>query len=435
MDAFVRNHGKLQTGLIVTGAITVPAVIGGLFVAAGDSPDAVYADSEIAAVESDLFATSLSNLVNAPLGRGGAVTILNNGDEFIPSLIQAINSAQHTINFSVYIWTDGVVSEKVLNALVAAQKRNVAVRVLLDGYGSKNISDRKFRDLKEAGGRVEKFRTPQFGKLTRFHRRNHRRSIVIDGEVGFTGGMAVGDNWLGHAEDPDHWRDIMFKVTGAPARALQSAFVSPWVGSCGEILASSNMYPAGSDENTTGLKRFIHLVNSPTADDHSLAQFFLMSILAARQSLYIATPYFIPDRHLMATLQQKACSGVDVRLLLPGKHTDNGLVRMSSQSNYEDLLKAGARIYEYGPTFMHSKFLVVDHQWSIIGSPNLNTRSRRLDEENVFGIFDRRFGEQLVTVFFDDIKNAKEIQPDEWARRNVFLRVIQRLAQTFDKQS
>jgi cardiolipin synthase len=137
----------------------------------------------------------------------------------------------------------------------------------------------------------------------------------------------------------------------------------------------------------------------------------------------------------MATLQQKACSGVDVRLLLPGKHTDNGLVRMSSQSNYEDLLKAGARIYEYGPTFMHSKFLVVDHQWSIIGSPNLNTRSRRLDEENVFGIFDRRFGEQLVTVFFDDIKNAKEIQPDEWARRNVFLRVIQRLAQTFDKQS
>jgi cardiolipin synthase A/B len=433
--AFVRQHGWWKTSLLLIGLVTVLAVLGALFVAAGDTPDSIFTDAEVPPVQSALFATTLSNLINAPMDQGGTVSILNNGDEFLPALLDAIRNARHTINFSVYIWRDGIFSRQVLDSLVEAQRRHVAVRLLLDGFGVKDVPDWRFGELKRAGGRVEKFRTPQFGKLTRFHRRNHRRSIVIDGEIGFTGGMAVADSWLGHAQDPDHWRDMMFKVTGPLARSLQGAFASSWVGSSGEILTGRDMYPLDGNNSPPGVERFINLVNSPAADHHSMADFFIMSILAARKSLYIVTPYFIPDKHLKRALEQKAEEGIDVHLLLPGKNIDNRMVRLSAEANYQDLLEAGVKIHEYGPSFIHTKFMVVDREWSIIGSPNLNSRSRQLDEENAQGILDKRFGEQLINVFLTDLEHSDEIKLDDWRRRNFLWRFVERLAQVLDKQS
>jgi len=427
-------HGWLQTILLLVGLITIIAVLGALFIAVGSEPDAIYTDTDVAPVDSALFATSLSHLVNAPLEKGGAVTILNNGDEFLPALIKAIDRAGRTVNFSVYIWSDGEFSKEVLNALIRAQRRNVAVRVLLDDFGSKEIPFWKFTELKHAGARIEKFRTPQFGKWTRIHRRDHRRSIVIDGETGFVGGIAVKDTWLGDARSPESWRDMMFKVTGPLARSLQAAFVSSWVGSCGEMLIGPAFYP-DSDKSVLGVERFIHLVNSPAADDYSLAEFFIVPILAARKSVLIVTPYFIPDKHLESVLVAKARQGVDVELLLPGKYIDNKLVRLSAQSHYEELLKAGIKIHEYRPTFIHSKFMVVDRKWSVIGSPNLNYRSRQLDEENVYGILDIDLAEQLVNVFFADVEHADDIKLDDWCNRNIFFRIVQPLARVFDKQS
>jgi cardiolipin synthase A/B len=432
--SFVRKHGWLQTVLLVIGFITVLAVLGALFIAAGNSPGTIYTDTQVPPVDSALFATSLSHLVNAPLEHGGTVSILNNGDEFLPALINAIDHAKRTINFSVYIWSDGRFSKQVMDALIRARSRNVAVRVLLDDFGSKDLEFGKFSDLEHAGGRVERFRKPQFGKLTRLHRRDHRRSIVIDGEIGFTGGMAVKDTWLGNAQDADHWRDMMFKLTGPLARSLQGAFISSWVGSSGEILTGPDIYP-DSDKTAPGVEKFIHLVNSPAADDYSMAEFFIMPILAARKSLFIVTPYFIPDKQLQEALVKKAAEGVDVRLLLPGKHIDSSLTLLSAQANYEELLKAGVKIYEYRPTFIHSKFMVVDRHWSVIGSPNLNYRSRQLDEENAQGILDRTFAEQLVKVFVADAAQADQIKLDQWRRRNVLLKIVQRLSQIIDKQS
>ena len=430
---FVQTHGWVQTVLLLIGAITVLTVLGAFFIAAGTSPDKLYSEGEVAAVGSTLFAHSLSNLVNAPLDQGGTVTILNNGDEFFPALIDAIDHAKRTINFSVYIWQDGVFSKEVLHALLRAQNRDVAVRVLLDDFGSKDLAFSTFNELKDAGARIEKFRTPEFGKLTRLHRRDHRRSIVIDGAIGFTGGIAVKDVWLGHAENPEHWRDMMFKMTGPLATSLQAAFVSSWAGSSGELLVSSDMYPE-TGAQPSEVERFIHLVNSPAADDYAMAEFFILPILAARKSILVVTPYYIPDKHLEWALMKKAKEGVDVQMLLPGKHTDNKLGRLITESHYENLLRSGVKIYEYRPTFIHSKFMVVDAQWSVIGSPNLNYRSRQLDEENVFGILDRRFAEGLVRVFHADAKNADGIQLDQWRRRNVVWRVAEGFSQFFDKQ-
>jgi cardiolipin synthase A/B len=433
--AIIRKQVWWETALLVVGCITVFAILGAIFVGTGNTPNHIYTDAPVPPVNSPLFLATLSYLINAPVEQGGAVTILNNGDEFIPALLDAIDHAKYAINFSVYIWRDGTFSKQVLDGLLRAQKRGAKVRLLLDGFGSKETPSRKFMELKEAGARVESFRNPQFGKLTRFHRRNHRRSIVIDGNIGFTGGMAVADDWIGHAQDPEHWRDMMFKLTGPAARRLQAAFVSAWAGSTGEILTAPDTYPIASETSASEIEKFIHVVHSPAAEHHSMENFLLMGILAARKTLYVVTPYFIPDKHLQRALVKRAEAGVDVRLLLPGKHIDAQISRRSAQSNYEELLQAGVKIYEYQPTFIHSKYIVVDGQWSIVGSPNLNTRSRQLDEENAFGILDSQFAGQLLKGFMSDLEQAEEIKLDEWRRRNVFVRLMQRASRILDNQS
>ena len=278
------------------------SVTSALFFAVGNKPARVYTDAPPPSVDSPDFATALGAIVGAPVEHGGAIQILNNGDEFFPALLESIDQAQRTINFTVYIWSEGTVSDQLLRALEKKQREGVAVRVLLDGLGSIKVPDEDFEPLIAAGGKVQKFRTPKFGKLTRFHRRNHRRSIVIDGDVGFTGGMAVSDIWLGHAQDPEHWRDVMFKVTGPLARSLQTAFVDLWVSSSGELLIDPVHYPVAAPATAEGVERFVHLANSPSDDDQSLAYFYLLPIFAARESIYFAAPYYIPDSHLQEAL-------------------------------------------------------------------------------------------------------------------------------------
>ncbi len=430
-----RRYKWWQLALFVVGVVAFVTVMSALFFDIGDQPSRIYADAEVPPVSSADFSTGLAAIAGAPVEHGGTVTILNNGDEFLPGLLQAISEATRTINFSVYIWSSGRFSTEVLRALEKKQREGVTVRVLLDGLGSLRADDEDFKPLIAAGGKVQKFRTPTIGKLTRFHRRNHRRSIVIDGEVGFTGGMAVSDIWLGHAQDEEHWRDVMFKVTGPMARSLQTAFVDMWVGSSGELLIDPRNYPFAAPATAPGIERFLHLASSPADDDHSMAYFFLLPVLAARESVYLAAPYFIPDNHLQAALVKKARSGVDVRLLLPGPHTDNWITRASAQARYEELLEAGAKIYEYQPTFMHAKYSVVDGQWSIIGSPNLNSRSRQLDEENAFGIFDPPFGSQLQTTFFKDLERSEQIKLEEWRRRNPLRKLFETVSRILDQQS
>ena len=434
----VRHRYKWwQLALFVIGVIAFVSVMGSLFFAVGDKPARIYADSDLPPVDSPHFSTALAAISGAPVEHGGTVQILNNGDEFVPALLQSLNDATRTINFSVYIWSSGEISTQVLRVLERKQREGVTVRILLDGLGSIKVPDEDFEALKAAGGKVQKFRAPRFGKLTRFHRRNHRRAIVIDGSVGYTGGMAVSDVWLGHAQDKEHWRDIMFKVTGPMARSLQTAFVDRWVSSSGELLIDPRNYPfpAPASAVAPGVEQFVHLASSPADDDQSLANFILMPILAARQSIYLASPYFIPDAHLQDALLQRARDGIDVRLLLPGPHTDNWITRASAQARYQELLEAGVKVYEYQPTFMHAKYGIIDGRWSIIGSPNLNSRSRRLDEENVFAILDQSLGGSLQEIFRKDLQRSEQINLEQWRRRNPLQRLFETVSRVLDQQS
>ena len=434
-QAVRRRYKWWQLALFVIGVVSVVTLTITLFFGIGNKPSRVYTDSAPPPIDSPDFTTALGAIVGAPVEGGGSIQVLNNGDEFVPSLLDSINKAQRTINFLVYIWSEGTISDQLLQALEKKQREGVAVRVLLDGLGSIKVPDDDFELLIAAGGKVHKFRSPKFGQLTRFHRRTHRRAIVIDGEIGFTGGMAISDVWLGHAQDPEHWRDLMFKVTGPMARSLQTAFVDLWVSSSGELLLDPVHYPVPANASTAGVERFVHLASSPADDDQSMAYFFLLPILSARESVYFAAPYFIPDNSLQDALVEKARAGLDVRLLLPGPETDNWIVRASAQARYQELLEAGVKVYEYQPTFMHAKYGVVDGKWSIIGSPNLNSRSRQLDEENAFGIYDAELGAKLHATFKKDLERSKAIDLDEWRRRNPLQKFFETVSRILDQQS
>jgi cardiolipin synthase len=208
-----------------------------------------------------------------------------------------------------------------------------------------------------------------------------------------------------------------------------------WVNSSGELLIDPKHYPVAAPANAPGVERFVHLANSPADDDQSLSYFFLLPILAARESIYFATPYYIPDTYMQDALLEKARAGVDVRLLLPGPHIDNYIVRASAQARYQELLEAGVKIYEYQPTFMHAKYGVIDGKWSIIGSPNLNSRSRELDEENVFGIYDESLGVQLKAELLTDLERAETIDLAKWRERNPLQKLFETVSRILDQQS
>ena len=432
-----------QTTFFVIGLIALLSIIGALFFAYGNKPNRASFSDTVDTVETDQFLSTISGQVNSPITSGGTVKPLNNGDEFIPELINNINNANSNINFSVYIWEEGQFSNQLTDALLIKQKSGVQVRILLDSLGEKVAGTDKFEELKQAGVRVAEFRTPKFGQLTRYYKRNHRRAIIIDGKIAFTGGMAVSDQWLGNATNPEkeitkQWRDMMFKLDGPIATNLQSAFADLWASSSGELIVGDKFFPPYSTTNSevaNNQVKSVPLINSPADDVHKLPNFLLLSFYTAKKNIKITTPYFIPDEDMLTALKTKAEQGVKIEILLPGPVNDNKILRLGGQNNYLTLLKSGVKIYEYSPTFIHSKYFTVDDTWTVMGSANLNSRSRRLDEENIIGVQDNELAQQMNKTFEDDKSDAENITFEHWQNRNIIMRTLQFLSQAIEKQS
>jgi cardiolipin synthase A/B len=416
--------------------------------------------SDAPAVTSPEFLAAVAGTAAAPVRSGGTVQLLNNGVGFFPALLQDLRAARRTIHFVVYIWEPGQASDQVFAVLIERARAGVTVRLLLDGLGGMKAPEKDVEALKAAGGKVEVFRAPAFGKLTRFHKRIHRRAIVMDGLVGYTGGMAVGDKWLGNADSPEHWRDTMVRVTGPLAGTVQSAFVSPWTQTTGELLAGVDVFPpepvvpeaaptaasapsaptaptgpAGAGARPAqSVTLHTGLDSSPSSEDHPLRLWFLQTFVSARQKLYITTPYFVPDGATREVVANRARSGVDVRIVLPDEHTDAKPIRLTSHSYYEELMEAGVHVYEYQPTMMHTKGVVVDGVWSVVGSANMDIRSKELNSENVLGILDEGFGRQMEEAFLADLKVSQEIGLEEWRRRGWWAKTKERVAVLFAEQ-
>jgi len=435
------RHSFLMLLMATIGTLAVCGVALDLFLGYGRGP-LMTRVTDAPAAGSPAFLRAVAGVLGAPLRAGGAGTVLVNGKEFYPALLADIRAARRTIDISVYIWEPGQPSDDLVAALSARARAGVEVRVLLDGFGCRHLPAETRASLRAAGVRLAEFRPVRFGQLTRFYKRNHRRALVIDGTVAFTGGMAVAPQWLGDADSKDHWRDTMFRFSGPPATMVQSAFADVWAYSTGELLAGDAFFPdfpsPGADAAAgAAADPFLHtgLTSAPSKEDHPLGLLLLLTVAGARRHISITTPYFIPDHTLRAALLERARAGVDVRVLLPGPAVDHESVRLAAQYRYQELLAGGVHIFEYQPTMLHSKSIEVDGVWSLVGSPNLNVRSRDLDHENAVCVSNHAFAERLQEMFARDLGQAREVSPVEWARRSLWARLKEHVAYALSQVS
>jgi cardiolipin synthase len=419
-----------QGVLAAMGVVALITIVVALFLPFGKGPRMIRPLAPVPAVNSPEFLRLISNVLTAPIETGSEPEILNNGDEFLRSFLADVDSARQSIDFMAYIWEDGKFSDILFAHLLRKVKAGVQVRIALDGYGSLRAPWTKFSDFERAGGKTTTFHTlmPLPWAMIRDHKRNHRRAIVIDGRVAYTGGVAVADPWLGNARNPNEWRDMMFRVDGSMAAHLQSAFAEIWELGTGEILNGDKFYPSAGRGAGVRQLRYIPFVSSPSVDTFGMENLELLSLGAARKTISIVTPYFLPDRSMSAVLCAKARAGVDVRVLVPNAYNDSHWVRYASQNYYEELLRCGVRISEYQPTFIHTKLMVVDGSWSVIGSANMDNRSRKLNDEVVLGISDAQFAARLAKIIAADDAHTKSITLAQWQRRSVWDRALQWIA-------
>lgn len=431
----VRRYAWWQLGFFGIGSLSFISLLVILFLPVGKGPTTFeYVGSSISASH-PRFANVLAESLGAPLREGAPIDVLNNGDAFLSALLADIKSARSSINMMVFIWTDGQMSDRIIEQLAEKSRQGVQVRILVDSFGSFSLMPKKhFKNLEEAGGKVVEFHSPTIAPwdFLKNHIRNHRRAFVIDGNVGYVGGMAIDDHWLGDARNEKEYRDVMFRTTGSMARDIQGHFSELWTSMTGEILVGEAFFPQASQENRQ--HTYVSIARTPSPNNLALQKFVLLSLLGAERKIYIETPYFLPDTSLKDVLLQKAREGVDVRILVPNELNDNQSVYYASRDSYDELLAGGVKLYEYQRSFIHSKIVTIDGIWSIIGSANMDNRSRRINEENIFGISNRQFATALENIFVGDLANAKQMSLNEWRKRGIWTRVREKLDRNFDEQ-
>ncbi len=417
--------------IFVIGSMSFISILVVLLLPIGNGPADFTNSGVVPSVDSPEFIHMLSESLDLPQRQGEPIEILNNGDAFLTSLLADIDSAHSSINIMVFIWTDGTMSDQVLEHLDKKLKQGVEVRIMYDAFGSPTgLPKQQLKVFKDLGGKIEVFHSFTIvpWQLLKNQIRNHRRAIIIDGNIGYTGGMTVSDSWLGNASNPKEYRDMMFRTTGPMAHDLQGVFNELWTSMTGELLFGETFYPQVLSTQNKSTLTYIPLASIPSPDSLTLQKFVLLSLLGAKQKIYITTPYFLPDLSFRNALIQKAKDGVDVRVLVPNKLNDSQSVYYASHYYYEYLLEAGVKIYEYQPTFIHTKSMVIDGDWSIIGSANMDNRSRKLQEEDIFGVSDKVFGATLENTFLKDLTHAKQIDLTEWKKRSIW----QRIREIFD---
>ena len=415
--------------LLAIGVVAIVSVIGALFLP--DWPEDDYAVGFEADPGSESFVEWSAAFLNSPIFQGGAVTLLQNGDAFFPAILNAIKEARDSINFEVYIFEPDEIGQQFIEAFKERARAGVEVRLLLDGFGGMKLKKRYRDELREAGVKITRFRPLSLRSLPRFYKRTHRRAIVIDGRVGFTGGAAVSAKWKGNVGNAHEWRDSMTRVTGPLVSGIQSAFAENWVYCCGEVIAGPRFFPRiDRGEGPCSLS----VISSPSDALQPIRLLFWLSFINARHRLWICNSYFIPDRRLRVAVIKRARAGVDVRVLVPGNHTDALPVQAAGRSYYDELLAAGVRIFEYQPAMMHAKTVVVDGAWSVVGSANLDERSMELNEENILGIADRDFAGAVEKGVAADLERSREIHLDEWRKRPIYKRIFERGAKALIEQ-
>ena len=365
-------------------------------------------------IEDPQFRREMGVLLGPGITEGNAVDAYNNGDEIFPPMLEAIRSAEKTINFETYIYWSGEIGQQFADALAERAKSGVRVNIIIDWVGGMKMDESQLKEMQDAGAHIQWFRPLRWYNLSRLNNRTHRKLLIVDGKVGFTGGVGIADVWQGHAEDPDHWRDMHFRVRGPVVAQMQAAFNDNWIKTTGEVLNGEAYFPRLEKVGNMDAHLFIA---SPSGGSESMHLFYLMSIAAANKSIDMHASYFVPDELTEKALLSALRRGVKVRVLVPGEHIDSETVRFASKKLWGTLLAQGAEVYEYKPTMMHVKMLIVDDLLVSVGSTNFDQRSFSLNEEASLNIYDADFAHAMTQIFERDMKLCKQYDHAMWERR------------------
>ena len=360
------------------------------------------------------FAHELGVLLGPPFVQGNAVKVLLNGDEIFPPMLQAIRDAKASITFETYIYWSGDIGRQFAEALTDAARRGVKCHVLLDWVGSVKMDEVLIHQMTAAGVQIQRFHPPHWSHLARLNNRTHRKLLVIDGRVGFTGGVGIATEWTGHAQSPEHWRDTHVQIKGPAVAQMQAVFLDNWVKVTGNVLHGNDYFPPLTEQGKTSAQMFS---SSPSGGSESMQLMYLLSITAAAKSIDLSAAYFVPDDLMLAAMVEAMKRGVKVRIIVPGAHIDSDTVRSASRATWGPLLLAGATIAEYEPTMYHCKVMVVDGLLTSVGSTNFDNRSFRLNDEATLNLLDAQFAREQTEVFNADLAKSKTIGFIEWSNR------------------
>ncbi|MES2626477.1 MAG: cardiolipin synthase [Pseudomonadota bacterium] len=377
------------------------------------------------------FRRDMSLLLGPAVVEGNHTEVLLNGDKIFASMLAAICQAKRTITFETYIYWSESIGEEFATALSDRARAGIKVHLLLDWIGSFKIENKHLEAMRDAGVEVERFHQPHWSHLPRFNNRTHRKVLVIDGALGFTGGVGIADQWRGNAQDENHWRDTHFRVTGPVVAQMQAVFADNWAKATSRVLNGEDYFPQLPLTGTMPAQMFM---SSPSGGSESMHLMYLMTITAAEQSIDLSSSYFVPDSLTVATLVAAAKRGVKIRIITPGRKTDASIVRRASRARWGPLLKAGIMIAEFQPTMFHCKELIVDNFLVSVGSTNFDNRSFRLNDEANLNVFDTSFAKQQTTIFEADLARSKAITLRNWRRRPLHKKMLENAASLLGSQ-
>ena len=377
------------------------------------------------------FIHELGVMLGPPVLPGNRYRVLLNGDQIFPPMLAAIRAARTSITFETYIYWSGDIGRAFADALVERARAGVKTHVLLDWLGSVKMDDALIEEMKSAGVQVQRFHPPHWTHLARFNNRTHRKILVVDGRVGFTGGVGIAPEWTGNAEDPKHWRDTHFEVEGPVVAQMQAVFLDNWIKASGEVLHGPRYFPAIA---TAGSGQAQMFSSSPTGGSESMQLMYLLAITSASRTIDLSAAYFVPDDLSLRALQEALKRGVKLRIVVPGEHIDSDTVRSASRAKWGPLLAAGAQIAEYRPTMYHCKVLVVDGLLVSVGSTNFDNRSFRLNDEATLNIIDAAFALEQTAIFEADLARSRTVSFAEWEDRPLKERLMERLASILGSQ-
>jgi cardiolipin synthase len=383
------------------------------------------------ATDDPQFGRDMSVLLGPPVVENNHIEVLLNGDQIFAAMLTSIRQAQRTLTFETYIYWSESIGEEFATALSERARAGVKVHVLLDWIGSFKIENEHLEAMRNAGVEVERFHRPHWSHLPRFNNRTHRKVLVVDGVLGFTGGVGIADQWRGNAQDEDHWRDTHFRVAGPVVAHMQAVFADNWAKATSRILNGADYFPALQPCGTMPAQMFM---SSPSGGSESMHLMYLMAITAAARTIDLSSSYFVPDALTVDTLVAAAKRGVKIRIITPGRKTDATIVRRASRARWGPLLEAGITIAEYQPTMFHCKVLVVDGLLVSVGSTNFDNRSFRLNDEANLNVFDAAFALEQISIFEADLARARPVTLQAWRKRPLKEKLLERSASLLGNQ-